>query len=277
MRFTIAELAEQAARGEKIAMITCYDHASAMLTARAGLRFLLIGDSLGQVMLGHDSTIPVTIDDMVRHAAAVTRGAPDALVVGDLPFLSYATIEQAVASAQALMQQGGVQAVKLEGGAAVTPIVARLVALGVPVMGHIGFTPQAVNQIGVRVQGKSAEAAAQLIRDAEALAAAGAFAIVLELVPAALAEAITQRIDVPTIGIGAGAGCSGQVQVWHDVLGLTGGPVFRHAKRYAEVGAVIEQALKDYAAEVGAGAFPAERNSAKIDPEALAAALASLD
>ena len=272
MRLTIANIAKMKAKGESIAMITCYDHASAMLCARAGLRFLLVGDSLGQVMLGHDSTIPVTLDDMVRHTAAVARGAPEALIVADMPFLSYASPDHAVASARRLMQDGGAQAVKLEGGEPVLPIVERLVSFGVPVMGHLGFTPQSANQIGVKVQARDAAAAAQLMRDADALAAAGAFAMVLELVPQELAAEITARVPVPTIGIGAGPGCAGQVQVWHDVLGLIGGPVYRHTRRYAELGTAIEQAIGAYAADVAAGVFPTHDNAASTDPMMIAEA-----
>lgn len=265
MRLTVAGIARMKAKGERIAMLTCYDHSSALIAERAGLRFLLVGDSLGQVMLGHKTTVPVTLEDMIHHSAAVARGAPESLIVADMPFLTYASEEQAVLSARRLMQEGGAQAVKLEGGAAVLPIVRRLVALGVPVVGHLGFTPQSVNQIGVRVQAKTADAAAELIRDAEALAEAGAFAIVLELVPIELATEVSRRIPIPTIGIGAGPGCDGEVQVWHDVLGLLDQPPFRHAGRYGEIGQAIETALRSYAADVAAGAFPTAANGMSID------------
>jgi len=274
MRLTIADFVKVARAGERLAIVTCYDYSSALIAERAGLGWLLVGDSLGQVMLGHGDTIPVTLDDMISHAAAVVRGAPNALIVADLPFLTYATPEQAVTSARRLMQESGAQAVKLEGGAPIIDAVRRLVDLGVPVMGHLGFTPQSANQIGVRVQGRSVEAAAQLIRDAEALAEAGAFTIVLELVPAELAAAITDRVSVPTIGIGAGAGCSGQVQVWHDVLGFSAEPPFRHASRFAEIGRAIEDGLAAYAGAVRDGNFPTGANAASIDPEIVAAALA---
>ena len=266
MRLTVAGLARMKAKGERIAMLTCYDHASALIAERAGLRFLLVGDSLGQVMLGHETTIPVTLANMIAHAAAVARGAPESLIVADLPFLTYSNEEQAVLSARRLMQEGGAHAVKLEGGAPVIPIAARLVALGVPVMGHLGFTPQAANQIGVRVQAKTAKAAAELICDAQSLEKAGAFAIVLELVPIELAREVSARLGIPTIGIGAGPGCDGQVQVWHDVLGLHDHPPFRHAGRYAEIGKAIEGALSAYAADVAAGIFPADANGTSIDP-----------
>ena len=273
MRTTLRDIRAMKQAGERIVMLTAYDHPSAALAERAGIRLLLVGDSLGMVVQGHDTTLPVTLDAMVYHAASVVRGAPGALVVGDLPFLTYATPADAVASARRLMQEAQVQAVKLEGGLPVAAIVRHLTELGVPVMGHLGFTPQAQHQLGVRVQGKLAAEARQLLADALALEAAGAFAVVLELVPAALAAAVTQRLGIPTIGIGAGAGCDGQVQVWHDVLGLTAGKSPRHAKRYAETGAVIEAALREYAAEVQAGAFPTEANSARMDEAELARAL----
>jgi len=277
MRLTISDFMKAARSGESLPVITCYDYSSALIVEQAGLPWILVGDSLGQVMLGHGDTIPVTLDDMIRHAGAVVRGAPSALVIVDLPFLTYATPEQAVASARRLLQESGAQAVKLEGGAPVIDSVRRLVELGVPTMGHLGFTPQSVNQIGIRVQGRSADAAARLIRDAEALAEAGAFAIVLELVPAELAAAITKRISVPTIGIGAGPGCTGQVQVWHDVLGFSADPPFRHAGRFAEIGGAIGEALTAYAAAVRERAFPTAANAASIAPEIVAAALDQAD
>jgi 3-methyl-2-oxobutanoate hydroxymethyltransferase len=226
-------------------------------------------------MLGQPDTLSVTLDDMVSHTAAVARGAPSALIIADLPFLTYSTPEQAVQAAKRLMQEGRAQAVKLEGGAPVVDAVKRLVDLGVPVMGHIGFTPQSLHQIGVRVQGRSISGAAQLLRDAEALADAGAFAIVLELVPAELARAITAQVAIPTIGIGAGAGCTGQVQVWHDLLGLSD-KAFRHAGRFGEVGMAIEQALRAYATAVRDGTFPTDANSSAIDPSLVEAALAEV-
>jgi len=260
-------------RSQPIAMVTAYDFPSARLADRAGAEIVLVGDSLGMVVLGHGSTIPVTLDDMVRHAAAVTRGAQNALVVADLPFLTYSTEADAVAAARRLMQEGGAQAVKLEGGAAVAPIVRRLTELGVPVMGHLGFTPQSQHQLGVRVQCKDAASARRLIEDARLIEAAGAFALVLELVPAPLAEAVTRRLKIPTIGIGAGAGCDGQVQVWHDLLGLGDGRPPRHAKTYAAIGEAIEQALRSYVDEVRRGAFPTAAQSADMEGAALAEAL----
>ena len=273
MRTTLRDIRDLKQAGERIVMLTAYDHPSAVLAERAGVRLLLVGDSLGMVVQGHDTTLPVTLDAMVYHAGAVVRGAPGALVVADLPFLTYATPADAVSSARRLMQEAGVQAVKLEGGLPVAATVRHLTELGVPVMGHLGFTPQAQHQLGVRVQAKLATEARQLLADAQALEAAGAFAVVLELVPASLAAAVTQRLAIPTIGIGAGAGCDGQVQVWHDVLGLTTGKSPRHAKRYAEIGAAIEAALREYVAEVQAGSFPTGANSARMDEAELARAL----
>ncbi len=273
MRTTLADIQQMKASGERIAMLTAYDFPSAKIAERAGAPVLLVGDSLGMVVLGHDTTLPVSLDDMVRHASAVMRGSRKALIVCDLPFLTYASEADAVAAARRVMQETGVQAVKLEGGAPIIPIVKRLTDLGVPVMGHLGFTPQSQNQLGVKVQARQAAAARQLINDALALEAAGAFAVVLELVPAPLAEAVTARLRIPAIGIGAGAGCDGQVQVWHDLLGLYDAKPHRHAKRYAEIGDAIETALRSYVDEVRSGAFPTKSNSSTMEAAELAAAL----
>jgi 3-methyl-2-oxobutanoate hydroxymethyltransferase len=276
MRKTILDLQKMKSAGERIVMLTAYDAPSAIIAERAGVPALLIGDSLGMVVHGHSSTLPVTLDDMVRHAAAVSRGSRHALLVADLPFLTYGTEADAVASARRLMQEGQVQAVKIEGGQAMAAIVARLCACGVPVMGHLGFTPQAQHQIGLRVQGKDVAGARRLLQDALALQAAGAFAVVLELVPAPLAEAISRRLSIPTIGIGAGAGCDGEVQVWHDVLGLFEGGSPRHAKRYAEIGAAMTEAIRAFVLEVQSGTFPTRAQSADMDPAILAEALADI-
>jgi 3-methyl-2-oxobutanoate hydroxymethyltransferase len=270
---TVADLKALKQAGRRFAMVTAYDVSAAAIADQAGVPILLVGDSLGMVMLGHETTLPVTLDDMVRHSAAVVRGRRRALVIADLPFLTYATPDQAVASAGRLMQEAGVQGVKLEGGAAMVPTVTKLVELGVPVMAHLGYTPQSTHQIGLKVQGKAAEDARRLLEDALALEAAGAFAIVLELIPTALAAAITERLTIPTIGIGAGAGCDAQVQVWHDILGLNEHAP-RHAKRFAELGAAMQAALVAYREEVEAGAFPTEANSSRIAPDVLAEALA---
>ncbi len=277
MRVTLRDLQRMKQAGDRIAMVTAYDYPSARISERAGVPLLLVGDSLGMVVHGHSTTLPVTLDDMVRHAAAVVRGSEHALVVCDLPFLTYATRADAMAAARRLMQEAGVQAVKLEGGAPVAAIVQRLTELGVPVMGHLGFTPQAQHQIGLRVQAKEASSARQLLEDALLLERSGAFAIVLELVPAPLAEAISRRLRVPTIGIGAGAGCDGQVQVWHDLLGLLEGKSPRHAKRYGEIGATIEALLKAYVEDVRAGAFPTAAHGSTMDDAELGLALAEPD
>lgn len=216
MRITLFDVQAMKPAGQRIAMLTAYDHPSAVLAERAGVPMLLVGDSLGMAVHGFDTTLPVTLDDMIRHARAVVRGTSRALVVADLPFLTYATEADAIASARRVMQEAGVQALKLEGGATIAPTVRRLTELGVPVMGHLGLTPQSQHTLGLRVQARQAAEARRLLDDALALQDAGAFAIVLELVPTELAQAVTRRLQIPVIGIGAGAGCDGQVQVWHD-------------------------------------------------------------
>ncbi len=263
------------AAGEPIAMLTAYDATSAYLGEAAGAPMLLVGDSLGMVVQGHDTTLPVTLDQIIYHARIVTRVTKRALIVGDLPFMTYnISPEQALANAGRLMQEAGVNAVKLEGGEYIAPTIERVVQAGIPVMAHIGLTPQSVNKFGgFRVQGREVESARQLLRDAQAVQAAGAFAVVLELVAAPLAQLITSRLDIPTIGIGAGPDCDGQVQVFHDLLGLypSFGP--RHAHRYAEIGTSIEMALKQYVQEVGARLFPAAENSFSMSTEVLEAVL----
>jgi 3-methyl-2-oxobutanoate hydroxymethyltransferase len=273
MRTTTLDLQKMKARGEHIAMITAYDYTSAQIADRAGVPIILVGDSLGMVVLGHPTTIPVVVDEIVHHARAVVRGSQGALIVADLPFLSYTSTEQALHNAGRLMREAGAQAVKLEGGAPVVPTVRRMVELGIPVVGHLGYTPQSVNQIGQRVQGRHATGARRLIEDALALQDAGAFMIVLELVPAQLAREITARLRVPTIGIGAGPWCDGQVQVWHDLLGLYTDFVPRHARRYASLADTITSALQQYIADVRAGAFPTEEHSSTINEQELQAAL----
>jgi 3-methyl-2-oxobutanoate hydroxymethyltransferase len=263
VRKTIQSIQAMKRDGAPIAMLTAYDYTSAQIADRAGAPILLVGDSLGMVVLGFDSTLPVKLDDMVRHAGAVVRGSQSALIVADLPFLTYADEADAIRAAARLMQEAGVQALKLEGGQTIAAIVKRLVELGVPVMGHLGYTPQSTMQIGVRVQAKDDEGAERLIADALALEAAGAFAIVLELIPAALAAEVTRRLTIPTIGIGAGPGCDGQVQVWHDILGLYGDKTPKHAKRFGEIGQAIEAAVKDYVGQVSDRTFPPEPKSAR--------------
>lgn len=267
MRLTIRDLQKMKEKQEKIVMLTAYDATSARTAEAAGVPLLLVGDTLGMVVQGHDSTIPVTLDHMIYHCEIVTRVTQKAFVVGDMPFMSYTVSpEQAMTNAARLMQEGHVSCVKLEGGASIAPTIARIVKAGIPVMAHIGLTPQSVNQVGgFRVQGRDLEAARQLIRDADAVQAAGAFAVVLELVPASLAQLVTERLRIPTIGIGAGAGCDGQVQVFHDILGLFDAFLPRHARQYALMGELMRDAVKQYVSDVGDGVFPAEENSFSMD------------
>ncbi len=251
-------LREMKQRGEKIAMLTAYDAMLARTLDRAGIDVLLVGDSLGMVLLGYENTLPVTMDVMVHHTAAVSRGAERALVVADMPFLSYqVSIPEAVRNAGRLVQEGGAKGVKLEGGRAVLETVARLVEIGIPVMGHLGLTPQSVNRLGgFRRQAKSKEAARDLVEDAKALEAAGVFAIVLESIPAEVARTVSAELSIPTIGIGAGPHCDGQVLVSYDVLGLTEYSAPSFAKRYAQLGDTISEAARSYAQEVRDGRFP---------------------
>jgi len=271
-RLSINDIRDMKKRGEKIAMMTAYDYPSARLVEEGGADMILVGDTLGMVVLGYDSTVPVTMDDMIHHTKAVVRGSQHALVVGDMPFMSYQTgWQDAMVNAARFMKDAGCGAVKLEGGVRSAEIVKKLVEAGIPVMGHIGLTPQSVNQFGgFKVQGKTPAAAVQLMHDAQALEQAGAFAIVLELVPAPLAELLTERLSVPTIGIGAGVHCDGQVQVFHDLLGMYDAFVPKHARRYADVGAAIRDAVAKYTADVKSGAFPTAKESFKMDPAALA-------
>ena len=273
MRVTIQQVQELNQKRERFAMLTAYDYAMAKLLDEAGVPLLLVGDSLGMVVLGYETTLGVTMDDVVRHTRAVVRGAERALVVADLPFMSYqVSPEEAVRNAGRLMQEGGAQAVKLEGGRTIAPTVRRIVECGIPVMGHIGLTPQSVHQLGgFKVQGRTAEAASRLLADAEALEAAGAFSLVLEGMPAPLAERVTGRLRIPTIGIGAGPHCDGQVQVIHDLLGLFGDFVPRHARRYAELGDAVKDAVRRYAADVAAGTFPTGKESFSMDEQVLRA------
>src|SRR5215203_4687997 len=263
MRLTTTKLKDMKRDGERIAMLTAYDYPTANVLDEAGAHVLLVGDSLGVVVYGHETTLQVTLEDILRHTGAVVRGSKSALVVADMPFLTYqVTIEEAVRNAGRLLQEGGAQAVKLEGGVTMAPTIRRLVDLGIPVMAHIGLTPQSVNQLGgYRVQGRTPEIAAKLLMDAQAVQEAGAFAVVLECVPAPLSALISRKLDIPTIGIGAGAGCDGQVQVIHDMLGLFNDFIPRHAKRYAELRDVVRDAAKQYIDEVRSGAFPTDAQS----------------
>jgi len=271
MRFTINAIKEMKSRGEKITMLTAYDFATARLVDEAGMPLILVGDSLGMVALGYESTIPVTMEEMIHHTKAVVRGSKQALVIGDMPFMSYhVSTEEALRNAARFIQDGGAQAVKLEGGHTVAQTVKRIVECGIPVMGHIGLTPQSIHQLGgFKAQGKTPEAAQRLLQDALALETAGAFAIVLESVPYALARIITRKLAVPTIGIGAGPHCDGQVQVLSDLLGLYTEFVPRHAKQYAQLSQAIKEAVSQYLKEVKEGSFPTTEHSYKIDESVL--------
>lgn len=259
-RPTVLQL--KGSKGERLAMLTAYDFPTARLVAEAGVKLILVGDSLGMVVLGYDSTIPVTMDDMVHHAKAARRGAPDAFIVADMPFLSFATPQDAIANASRLLKDAGADSVKLEGGAEVVPVVEALVRAGVPVMGHVGLTPQTASSLGgYKLQGKDEAQARKIGEDAVALEAAGCWAVVLELVPGPLARLVTSRLRIPTIGIGAGPDCDGQVLVLHDMIGLFSGFTPTFVKRYAEVGAQIRKAVEGYAAEVRSGEFPSGGHS----------------
>jgi 3-methyl-2-oxobutanoate hydroxymethyltransferase len=268
-RLTVADIARMHADGQRIPMLTAYDYPTAKLVDEAGVPFILVGDSLGRAMLGYENEIPVSMQDMLHHTAAVTRGAKRALVVGDLPFLSYPDAATAVANAGRFLSEAGAQAVKLEGGVRSERMIEAVVKAGIPVVGHIGWTPQAANAAGkVRVLGKDRTQARSLLADAFAVQEAGAFAVVLELVPEQLAAAITERLRIPTIGIGAGAGCSGQVQVITDLLGLDAWHP-RHAKPYADLRGTILEAVGAYAAEVLSGTFPGPEQTVRMDDAVL--------
>jgi 3-methyl-2-oxobutanoate hydroxymethyltransferase len=271
MRVNIAQIKEMKGKGEKIAMLTAYDYSTAKIVDEVGVPVILVGDSLGMVVLGYETPIPVTMDVMIHHTKAVVRGTSKALIVGDMPFMTYhVSTEDALRNAARFIQEAGCQTVKLEGGVTVADKVKRMVQCGIPVMGHIGLTPQSVNQLGGwRVQGKTPEAALQLLQDALALEDAGAFAVVLEQVPTPLATLISRRLSIPTIGIGAGEGCDGQVLVIHDVFGLSD-RVPKLAKKYASIGEIMRQAVTEYYNEVKTGAFPTEKNSFTMDESLLA-------
>jgi 3-methyl-2-oxobutanoate hydroxymethyltransferase len=257
---TVLELKRQ--KGARLAMLTAYDYPTARLVAEAGVNLILVGDSLGMVVLGYDSTVPVTMDDMVHHTKATRRGAPEAFVIADMPFLSYGTADEALASAARLMKDAHADSVKIEGGTEVVPIVQALVRAGVPVLGHVGLTPQTASALGgYKLQGKDEAQARKIVEDAVALEAAGCWGVVLELVPAPLAKLITARIGIPTIGIGAGADCDGQVLVFHDMVGLFSGFTPTFVKRYTEAGAAIRDAVARYADEVRSGRFPEDKQS----------------
>jgi 3-methyl-2-oxobutanoate hydroxymethyltransferase len=269
-RLTVGDINKLYADGQRIPMLTAYDYPTAKLVDEAGIPLILVGDSLGRVYLGYENEIPVSMADMLHHTAAVTRGARRALVVGDMPFLSYATPDAAVANAGRFLAEAGAQAVKIEGGVRSARTIEAIVRAGIPVMGHIGWTPQAANQAGkVRVLGKTRDQARTLLADALAVQEAGAFAIVVELVPDQLAEAITSRLHIPTIGIGAGPHCSGQVQVITDLLGLDSWRP-KHARAYADLRSTILAAARAYATDVAAGTIPGPAETVRMDDEILA-------
>ncbi len=272
MRVSVSQIREMKQKGERITMITAYDYSTAKMVDEVGIPMILVGDSLGMVMLGYESTIPVTMAEMLHHTKAVVRGTKQAMVVGDMPFMTYHTsVDDALRNAARFIQEAGCQSVKLEGGVTVAEKVRRIVECGMPVVGHIGLTPQSILQLGgYKVQGRSEAAAKRMLDDALALEQAGAFAVVLETVPTPLATLISQKLAIPTIGIGAGAGCDGQVQVINDVLGSYSDFVPKHAKQYAKLTDIIKKALGDYHAEVKAGTFPTDKQSFTMDESVLA-------
>ncbi len=272
MRITINQIREMKQKGKKITMLTAYDYSTARIVDEVGIPLILVGDSLGMVVLGYESTIPVTMDEMLHHTKAVVRGTKQAMVIGDMPFMTYhLTVEQALKNAARFIQEAGAQAIKLEGGVTVAEKVRRMVECGIPVQGHIGMTPQSILQFGgFKAQGKTPDTAIKLLEDAKALEEAGAFSIVLETVPAPLAALVTQKISIPTIGIGAGIGCDGQVQVINDILGSFADFVPKHAKQYAKLTDIIRNAVTEYHNEVKAGSFPTDKQSFSMDESILA-------
>ncbi len=271
MKNTVATFQKMKDEGTKISMLTAYDYSTAKLVDEAGINSILIGDSLGMVMLGYEDTLSVTMEDMIHHTAAVARGAKNALVIADMPFMSYeVSVEEAVTNAGRLMKEGRANAVKLEGGVRVAEQIRAITKAGIPVCAHIGLTPQSVNAFGgFKVQGKTAEAAQKMIDDALAVQEAGAFAVVLECVPAKLATIISEKLTIPTIGIGAGAGCDGQVLVYQDMLALFNDFKPKFVKHFGNIGPQMTAAFKAYDEEVKAGTFPAEEHTFKIDEYAL--------
>lgn len=271
MKNTVQTFKEAKNNHTKLAMLTAYDYSTAKLQDEAGIHGILVGDSLGNVILGYEDTISVTMEDMIHHGAAVARGAKNALVVVDMPFMSYQTsVYDAVVNAGRLMKEGRANAVKLEGGVSVCPQIKAITAAGIPVMAHLGLTPQSINAFGgFKVQGKNEAAARKLIDDAKAVEEAGAFALVLECVPAKLAKIISEQLTIPTIGIGAGAGCDGQILVYQDMLGMFSDYTPKFVKRFAEVGSVMKEAFANYIKEVQAETYPAEEHTFKIDDEVL--------
>jgi 3-methyl-2-oxobutanoate hydroxymethyltransferase len=271
MKLSLIELAERKRRGEKVVMVTAYDHPSARLADAAGVDLILVGDSAGDNVLGYESTVPVSVEELLVLVGAVTRGAERAFVVADMPFGSFqVSDEAAVANAVRFVKEAGADAVKVEGAGPILSRVQALIGAGIPVMGHLGLTPQSATMLGgYKAQGRTAAKAQRLLADARALEAAGCFAVVLEAVPAPVAKRISEALTVPTIGIGAGPACDGQVLVWHDLLGLSDRKPARFVKRYAELGAEIQHALEAFAADVHSGAFPASEHTYSIPEDEL--------
>lgn len=271
MKNTVLTFKKKKSEGKKITVLTAYDYTMAKLFNDSGVDIVLVGDSLGNVILGYEDTLSVTMDDMVRHCSAVARAADKAMVVVDMPFMSYqASVEEALHNAGRLMKEGRANAIKLEGGTRVCPQIRAMVDAGIPVMAHLGLTPQSINAFGgYRVQGKTENQAAKMLSDALAVQEAGAFALVLECVPMQLASLITQKLDIPTIGIGSGAGCDGQVLVAQDMLGMTQGSTPKFVKCFAPVGDIIKKAASDYIQEVENGTYPSEEYSFSIGDEVL--------
>ncbi len=270
-KVTIHTLMEKKAKGEKITFLTAYDYPTAAIEDEVGIDLILVGDSLGMCVYGFDSTLPVTMDMMVNHSKAVRKGAPNSFVIGDMPYLSYQiSVEQAVANAGRLMQECGVDGVKLEGGLEMADRVQAITKAGIPVMGHLGLTPQSASMLGgFKAQGKNVDAALKLMEEAKALEEAGCVSILLEAIPAEVAQLITERANIPILGIGAGPYCDGQVLVVHDLLGFFGGHVAKFVKQYANMNEIIEKALTEYKEEVESGAFPAPEHCYKIKEEEL--------
>jgi 3-methyl-2-oxobutanoate hydroxymethyltransferase len=274
----LPEIGAMKAAGTKIVMVTAYDHPSARLASEAGIDLILVGDSAGNNVLGYESTVPVTMEEAVMLTAAVARARPRSLIVGDMPFGSFQASDAEAVSNAARLVKAGADAVKLEGAGPMLPRARAIVGAGIPVMGHLGLTPQSATMLGgMKAQGRSAAAATRLLADARDLEAAGCFSLVLEAVPARIAAHVTRALAIPTIGIGAGAGCDGQVLVWHDLLGVNEGPAPRFVKRYADLAGEIRRGLQAYAAEVRAGDYPADEHAYKIPEQELHAFEAALD
>lgn len=271
MKNTVVSFREAKQKGEKICLLTAYDYSTARLMDEAGINGILVGDSLGNVMLGYEDTISVTMEDMIHHGAAVARGAKNALVIIDMPFMSYQTsVYDAVVNAGRLMKEGRASAIKLEGGSEVCPQIKAITAASIPVMAHLGLTPQSINAFGgFKVQGKSEAAARKLIEDARAVEEAGAFAVVLECVPAKLAKMVSESISIPTIGIGAGKGCDGQILVYQDMLGMYSDFTPKFVRRFATVGDTMKAAFAEYCKSVQDGTFPAPEHEFAISDDVL--------